>query len=106
MRNNLIKESISNDAVWIRYNHNYDLTHLSLPNPHQFEGLDSRNLVVSEIYYPAVNADTVRTNYTYQFNALGRVKRRVEASTYRRAGLTKPPIPYPISVTDYEYIRP
>ena len=105
VRNNLVKENISNDAVWIRFNHNYDLTHLSLPNPYQFEGLGSKNLVVSEIYYPTVNGDTVRTNYTYQFNPLGRVKRKIQTSTTTSTGSTNPSRSS-VSVTDYEYRCP
>ena len=52
----------------------YDLARATIPNPHQFLGTSSRNLLVKLIYYPAGFPPTSQT-YRYEYDKIGRVIR-------------------------------
>lgn len=104
---NLTQESIGSDVLVLQL-YKYDLTHVAMPNPRQFDGLGSRSLVVGRKFFPSVNGDTLQTDYTYRFDDKGHVKRIIEAHTVYKRDYhpVNKPAPNSVYVTDYEYTCP
>ncbi len=87
------------------YTYRYDTLRPNLPVIYQFEGKASRNLPIERIDYSSElpSGPVYRKSFTYFYDALGRVKRRI---TYGKAlnpqwGLEDDL--YGIGVTDFEY---
>ena len=87
------------------YTYRYDTLRPNLPVIHQFKGKLSRNLPIERIDYSSglLPGPVYRKSFTYFYDAVGRVKRRI---TYGKAlnplwGLQDDP--NGIGVTDFEY---
>ncbi len=82
-------------------NYTYDLTHFSLPNPRQYEGRMSRNLLLISSSSGTSCCGPWHYEYRYQFDVQGRVSRRIclEWRVELPDGL-----PFQtVYITDYEY---
>lgn len=90
----------------------FDLTRKALPTIFAYQGVESKNLITSlTISASGVgfikDGPVFRINYTYEFDAYGRVKRRIEHDTkYPDTGWPFGTNPGFIGVYDYEYECP
>ena len=91
----------------------FDLAHLSAPNPRQFEGLGSKNLLLLDIYtifntYEHVWQRVYHADSYYLFDVQGRVSRKI--IVYTSYGEGDLPLaggqPNYTNVTDYKYACP
>ena len=101
VESNPIQLVIDDDGRIVKLNYTYDLTRSSLPNPRQFEGLTSRNLLLTASSSGFHCCGPSHSEYRYQFDSQGRVTRRIGLN-WKGEFPDSSPVET-VYITDYEY---